>query len=247
MFLLPKTAGQNWYCVSGNKYAPKTITCGCAHCKNTPLHFSTEGRSWTMRDDASYIAIMCPYCNKSVNFWLRIRKKQENADNAPNVTDIFVEPHPPIRFSYDGRIDSVSPDFSEIYRQAVLAEEYGLTSLIGIGYRKALEFLLKDWMCRENPDHTEKIKEMRLGKCIQDYIQEGRLKNCLERTVWLGNDETHYIREWQEKDLDDLKKLLMLSLNFIAENLIADELPGNMPPRNNRLKAASIGDSERNK
>ena len=53
--------------------------------------------------------------------------------------------------------------------------------------------------------------------------------------------------EFKALNIDDLKKLLMLSLNFIAENLIADELPGNMPPRNNRLKAASIGDSERNK
>mgnify|MGYP000168601665 CR=1 FL=1 len=243
MHKLPKNAGQNWY-ITNNVYVPKAVLCGCYHCGNVPVSFAQEGKTWQKREDSMYISMCCPMCNKNVHFWLRIRKNQENRDNAPNVTDIFIEPHPPLRLNYDSRINKISPDFAEIYRQAVLAEEYGLHSLVGIGYRKALEFLLKDWMCREKPDDAEEIKKKKLGECIKIYIQDIRLKNCLERTVWLGNDETHYIREWPEKDLDDLKKLLALSLNFIAGNLIADELPGEMPSRNS-FRVASIGDSER--
>lgn len=29
----------------------------------------------------------------------------------------------------------------------------------------------------------------------------------MERAAWLGNDETHYVRKWPEKDVKDLKSL----------------------------------------
>jgi hypothetical protein len=37
----------------------------------------------------------------------------------------------------------LSPNFEEIYSQAYLAEKYDLNQIAGVGYRKALEFLIK--------------------------------------------------------------------------------------------------------
>ena len=116
MFKLPNNAGTNWVHYNG-KYTPQTITTGCGYCMEHPLRFSTEGKNWLVRLDSMYITMKCPACKKDVSFWLIVRKNQENADNAPNVTDIFMEPDPPLAFNYDRSIDSISPSFSVIYQR----------------------------------------------------------------------------------------------------------------------------------
>ena len=69
----------------------------------------------------------------------------------------------------------------------------------------ALEFLIKDYACLENPDKEEVIKKTLLGKCINEYILDSNVKACAKRATWLGNDETHYVRKWTDQDISDLK------------------------------------------
>ena len=45
--------------------------------------------------------------------------------------------------NFSEAITSLSPDFVSIYTQAALAESLGLDQICGIGYRKAIEFLVK--------------------------------------------------------------------------------------------------------
>ena len=42
-------------------------------------------------------------------------------------------------------IKKISVNFVEIYSQAHTAEHYGLNQIAGVGYRKSLEFLVKDY------------------------------------------------------------------------------------------------------
>ena len=49
------------------------------------------------------------------------------------------------------------PTFCEIYKQAVRADKLELNLIVGPGYRKALEFLLKDYCISFNEDEKEKI------------------------------------------------------------------------------------------
>ena len=46
---------------------------------------------------------------------------------------------------FSSTIAGVSPSFIEIYNQAMTAESNGLTEIVGIGLRKSLEFLVKDY------------------------------------------------------------------------------------------------------
>lgn len=227
MYKLPKSSGLNWH-TQNNYFVPNAISCGCSHCNRTPLTVTTEG-GWSMRDDSWYKCTKCPACGKIIHFWLLFREKQETSVNAPNVTDIYIEPTPPLSVSYDCCIDEISPFFRAVYNQAVSAEENGLDALVGMGYRKALEFLLKDWICSEHLDDEEEIKKMSLGKCVHNYISDVSLKNGLERTIWLGNDETHYVRTWPEKDILDLKILLEICLRKIAGEIMLKKLPETMP------------------
>ena len=126
-------------------------------------------------------------------------------------------------------IKTTSPLFSIIYNQAYFAEQNNLNQITGVGFRKALEFLIKDYAIKNNSSEEESIKKAPLMQVINKYITDTNIKNVATRAVWLGNDETHYIRVWEDKDLSFLKKLIDLTIHWIeAEELtktIIEEMP----------------------
>lgn len=103
----------------------------------------------------------------------------------------------------------ISSKFIKTYLQSLEAENYGLDELAGMGFRKAIEYLVKDWAIQNNPDKKDKIIDSWLGVAIKGYY-EGDLKEILERATWLGNDQAHYNRLFAEFDIDVLKELIDL-------------------------------------
>lgn len=130
---------------------------------------------------------------------------------------------------FDKIIVDLSPNFVNIYNQAQIAEKYGLMQVCGMGYRKSLEFLIKDYCINNFPRDKEKIEQMPLSNCIKEYIKDENTKICAERAVWLGNDETHYKRLWEDKDIDDLKNLIELTLLFITSQALVEKYKTEMP------------------
>ncbi len=124
---------------------------------------------------------------------------------------------------FDERIDVLSPSFVEVYNQSANAEAIGLNEVCGMGYRKALEFLVKDYCISSHPDESEKIRNMMLMQCINHYVSDANIKECSTRAAWLGNDETHYQRKWQDRDVGDLKLLINLVIHWIVSNLMTQE------------------------
>jgi hypothetical protein len=66
-------------------------------------------------------------------------------------------------------------------------------------------------------------------------VGEGRIQATASRATWLGNDETHYVRTWEDKDLSDLKKLIDLTLYWIGAEILTRELEASMPDRKKAL------------
>jgi hypothetical protein len=130
-------------------------------------------------------------------------------------------------FSAD--IKNVSPDFVKIYSQADIAEQEGLSEICGVGYRKSLEFLIKDYVIHKNPNDEEKIKKQLLGNTIKEYVTEDRIKTTAERAAWLGNDETHYVRKWEDKDVKDLKRLIHITRLWIEIEIETERIKTEMP------------------
>jgi len=137
-------------------------------------------------------------------------------------------PKSPLVESFSDEISQLSPAFVEIYNQALAAEAVNLEQLVGIGLRKALEFLMKDFAVHENPDDEEKIRKMPLARCIRDYAKDPNLKDCATRAAWLGNDETHYTRRWVEQDINDLKLLIRLTVNWVENVLLTEKYKATM-------------------
>ena len=105
-------------------------------------------------------------------------------------------------------VRSISPSYAHIVTQAIAAEATGLEQIAGVGYRKALEFLIKDYCIQKNIDNGDEIKRKFLGACIETYVTDANVKRCARLATWLGNDEAHYARQWDAKDLNDLKTLI---------------------------------------
>lgn len=132
---------------------------------------------------------------------------------------------------FPGMILNISIKFFVIYNEAKEAEERGLKKICGAGYRKALEFLIKDYLIHMKVEKPDKIKEARLYDCIKDYVSSDPIKDCAKRAAWLGNDETHYIREWKDKDLDDLKELIHLTVDWIYLEIRTKRIKSDMPEK----------------
>jgi hypothetical protein len=126
-------------------------------------------------------------------------------------------------------INECSPMFVKIYNQALHAESMEFNEISGVGFRKAIEYLIKDYLIYAIPERKEEILKMFLGKCIKELIDDTRIKTCAERAVWLGNDETHYIRQWSDKDINDLKTLIRITINWIESSLLTEEYLQSMP------------------
>ena len=99
--------------------------------------------------------------------------------------------------------------FIKTYLQSLVAENSGLDELAGMGYRKSIEYLVKDWAIQSKPEDIEIIKSKWLGQNITDYFT-GDLKDILERATWLGNDQSHYNKLFDDYNLEDLKELIGL-------------------------------------
>lgn len=140
-----------------------------------------------------------------------------------------IEPQKFVVSNFQKEISDLSPQFVKIYNEAYNAETFGLLEICGPGYRKALEFLIKDYLIENNPDNENDIKTKMLSPCINTYISDVNIKFCAERAAWVGNDETHYVRRWDNKDLQDLKMLIQLTVNWIMNEIFTEKFRSEMP------------------
>jgi hypothetical protein len=168
-------------------------------------------------------------CSKVSNFLMVISVKAERKEQ-PTRNRIFVEPRPRITTDLTQDVEAIAPRFAVTYAQVLEAEQLGLTHLAGMGYRKALEFLVKEWLVHNGTPEPEVAKKL-LGKCIADHISDPRIHGPASRAAWLGNDETHYFKKWEDRDLADLKLLFALTLHWITADLTTQRYEREMQPR----------------
>lgn len=127
-----------------------------------------------------------------------------------------IHPNPTLKKEiFSDTIKEISPSFTDIYNQAYGAFQLGLNHVCGMGFRKALEFLIKDYAIRKRPDAEESIKKALLGVCINNYVDDVRVKEMANRATWLGNDETHYVRLYDDRDVTHLMALIKVTIHWI--------------------------------
>ena len=156
-------------------------------------------------------------------------ERDSKARDEPPYRFLGIKPRSFLAKEFPAIIKEVSPLFCTIYNEAAEAEDHKLSNITGPGYRKALEFLVKDYLISENKAAKDEIEENFLGMLIKTKIPDRNLQQCAERAAWLGNDESHYRRTWGDKDITDLKRLITLCVNWIENHLLTKEYVKKMP------------------
>ena len=169
-----------------------------------------------------YLLSMCKRCNQVFLSAFQERASRSVSGFADFDSALYSIPYTPniIKFSDDVR--QLSPDFVETYMQAEIAESQRLYRICGVGYRKALEFLVKDYLQHKSPDHADKIPAESLGSFIK-RLEDPRIKVLAERSTWIGNDEAHYVRKHDDLDIEDMKRFIKAMLHYIESELAFEE------------------------
>jgi hypothetical protein len=176
------------------------------------LHFSCAACNNSFV--AQYISYMPDYINRAFRM---------------NTLD-YIAPVHFIPENFTEIIKNTSESFVKIYNQALNAETMNLKEIAGIGYRKSLEFLIKDFLIKRNPDKKDSIEKTPLGTCIKSYMDNPQLEIVASRATWLGNDQTHYIKKFTENDTEDLKRLIRLTVHWISM-ILETEAAATIEPR----------------
>lgn len=163
----------------------------------------------------AYILMLCPHCREVflAKYPAELNVPQIVTKGVPTLSPCKAQVHElpePIR--------KMSPMFVDTFNQSAVAEAEDLTEIAGCGYRKSLEYLVKDYLFHKSPDQRDDIQSEFLGKAIQ-RIEDPRVKTLAERAVWIGNDETHYLKKHEALDIDDMKRFIAAMLSYIEAEL----------------------------
>lgn len=169
-----------------------------------------------------YITFFCPKCHRifltdyrqiTVGPYFQYTGEYSQAPVTPNYE------------KFTPQISALSPTFVSTYAQAQEAEASGLSEICGLGYRKALEYLVKDYLCHVDPEHEEDIKKELLGHSI-NRIDNRKIKTLAERSTWIGNDETHYVRKHENLNVDDMKRFIIAMVRYVDSELAFEDASG---------------------
>ena len=119
-------------------------------------------------------------------------------------------------------ICSLSHDFMEIYQQSEQAEKLGLNRICGVGYRKAVEFLIKDYCIFVDEKSKDAILEEKFIDSIK-RLNNPQMKNLANKCRMLGNDETHTFIRYEE-GIKELKLFIASLVNFIQIQFDAEKI-----------------------
>ena len=221
------------YILQHKNGSPKRYACDepseCPICKHAIKPLVLSQNTFLTGDGSVSFAVTYVCQNCFFPFLAFFCPTSTMSDEGQVAKRVFVAPirHAPVKF--DPKIEALSPSFVEIYNQASAAEERDLDQIAGIGYRKALEFLVKDFCIHQTPDEEEAIKSKLLGRVIAEYIQEPRIKTLAEKATWIGNDETHYIRKHEDRDINDMKNFIQAMVYFAGMELIVEDADSMSP------------------
>lgn len=202
----------------------------CPICKKpiAPVYLDASITS-ANRASIFYFCRGCFNCFLTEYYIIRDANSTSNTTVYETKEIISSEPNRFVKQLFDSKIVKLSPQFDKIYNQALAAESAGLDEIAGLGYRKSLEFLIKDFAIHEYPDDAESIKTKPLAQCIKSYIDNPHITTLAERSAWIGNDEAHYIRKQESRDVSDMKSFIQAIVYFIGMILITEDAASMTP------------------
>lgn len=87
-------------------------------------------------------------------------------------------------------IETYYPEFINIYKQSLDAEAANLHDICGMGFRKALEILVRQYVFDKYPNDIKKMEKLSIAN-LTDKIDNPIIKELSAKIRRLGNDQVH--------------------------------------------------------
>lgn len=219
-----------WFDYNNQRYVGNTPdTCPLCHVR---VHIDA-GRDSVLSNGYLQHLFQCPSCH---DLFIGYYSLHEHAEKR-SVHDLgklqleILRPSRPRLEEVSDSIQAISPSFVQIYNEAITAKEMELSQIAGPGFRKAVEFLIKDYAKTkvEDEEGRKAIEKAFVGAVVSKFIGDPRIQDVAKRALWLGNDETHYLRQWTDHDIKDLIALIRLTIHWIEMELLASKYKHEMP------------------
>ena len=215
---------------NSNSYAEFDLDEFCPHCGKPGAHILYEAMASKLFNNVTNSVGIFLKCSRSECNKFHIQEfpfTKYNHDSS-NITEVGDKIPYTYRVKLENTLPSIVnntfPAFKEIYEQSLEAEAQGLDQIAGIGYRKSIEFLIKEYVIHQNPASTDDVKSKFLGKVIKENLSEfPKIQTLATAAVWIGNDETHFVRVHDDKDIQDMKDFLTAAALFISAELKVEE------------------------
>ena len=208
--------------ISSSVTRPVTVEDICPVCKKPTNPDLINSSYFPLAEDETHL-VLTFRCLGCKHFWteefIATRHLINSYTERYEIEHIKVIPNLPSDIPISDDVEIVSPIGKQIYVQALKAEHEQLDHIAGIGYRKALEFFVKDFSIVTNPDDEDKIIKMSLKQVIEKYIKDEDLKTFALASAYIGNDEGHYYRKNPDKGFIDLKNYLHGVIHYIEMKL----------------------------
>lgn len=151
-------------------------------------------------EDKYAVVAVCQQCKNAIYFDVLHAYGSEFAT--------IVNSYPPIQiFDLPAGIESLFSDFVRIYCQAAAAEARNYSDICGMGFRKALELLVKQYAIKTYPENEEAICNESLSQTIS-RIQNAKIQTLAKAATWLGNDQAHLQVTHPEYNVADIKAFI---------------------------------------
>lgn len=152
----------------------------------------------------------CTSCNSLFAIWSEHKANVENEFSPEDIsyTCKILATFPFEKVTvFTQNITNLSAEFVSIFNQTEIAEAQNLNDICGMGYRKALEFLVDAYIRKNRPTETIDAN-LPLSKKIRDYIDNEQIKTLAQKSAWLGNDATHIVNNHPDRNVKDVKKFI---------------------------------------
>jgi len=134
--------------------------------------------------------------------------------------------YPQVSIKYENEtIAAVSPRFIDMYNQALTSESLGNIELAAVGFRQALECLVKDFAIIELKRDRDEVIGKTLYSAIGDYFEETSFVSSADVVRILGNDYAHYDRKYPQLDFEILKRYMLIFINLVETKLLISHPP----------------------
>lgn len=181
----------------------------CPYC-NKAIYPEIKATNFSNNDKHISCIVSCPACSQE--FFIKFRRNVANVNYVYDYYEVLPYPEPQVNLPAD--FQELFPEFYKIYTEAAKAESYNLLEICGMGYRKALEALVKQYAIELFPDETETIQNEMLMPTIKRFASP-KIVTLATAATWLGNDHAHLVTKHPDYDLNALKSFINVLCQYI--------------------------------